>query len=110
MTWHDYFKFGFQSASDSIIPRTASPSLKPFLRLARMRSSFLLSGVIHYYGPYMLPGPAQPCEEFLFFVSQGIAVYFRMVLYNQNINERYRRTLSPLLIFFLALLHWATDF
>lgn len=48
VTRHDYFKFGFQSASELIITRTASSSLKPFLRLARMRSSFLLSGVIHY--------------------------------------------------------------
>ncbi|KAK1590394.1 uncharacterized protein LY79DRAFT_217331 [Colletotrichum navitas] len=36
VTRHNYFKFGFQSASDLATPRTNNPRLKPLLRLLRM--------------------------------------------------------------------------
>ncbi|KAK2033165.1 hypothetical protein LX32DRAFT_679970 [Colletotrichum zoysiae] len=98
VTWHNYFKFGFQSASDLAVPRTNSPRLKPLLRLLRMFWTFLLSGMMHYCGSYMLPGPTQPSNELLFFVLQGVAVMLQILVYDQFVDKRYRRVLNPLLV------------
>lgn len=98
MTWHNYFKFGFQCATDLTIPRANDPELKPLLRLARMIWAFLLSGAMHFCGSYMLPGPTQPIKELLFFVLQGVAVALQVLVYDQIIDKRYRRILNPLLV------------
>jgi hypothetical protein len=104
VTWHNYFKFGFQSASDLVIPRSSNPKLKALLRLLRIMFSFLLSGAIHYCGSYMLPGPTQPSKEFLFFALQGAAVVFQVSVYDPLINTKIRRILNPILI--AGWLHW----
>ncbi|KAK2010008.1 hypothetical protein LZ32DRAFT_660785 [Colletotrichum eremochloae] len=95
VTWHNYFKFGFQSLSDRAIPRK-NPNLKPLLRLLRMLWTFVLSGVMHYCGSYMLPGPTQPSNELLLFVLQGVAIIFQMLLYHRFVGKQYRRVLNPL--------------
>ncbi|KAK2060003.1 hypothetical protein LY76DRAFT_429334 [Colletotrichum caudatum] len=98
VTWHNYFKFGFQSASDLAIPRTNSPGLKPLLRLLRMFWTFLLSGMMHYCGSHMLPGPTRPSNELLFFALQGVAVILQILVYDRFVDKRYRRVLNPLLV------------
>ena len=97
MTWHNYFKFGFQSASDLVVPRTKNPRFRPLLQLMRVLCSFCLSGIIHYCGSYMLPGTTQPSKEFLFFLLQGIVVILQVTIYDHVVPKRYRRILNPLL-------------
>jgi hypothetical protein len=108
VTWHNYFKFGFQSASDLIIPRSTNSKWKSVSRLARIFWSFLLSGVIHYCGSYMLPGPTQPSIEFLFFVLQGMAVITQVMVYDKFVSKTYRRILNPFLI--AAWLYWTEPY
>ncbi|TLD19201.1 hypothetical protein PspLS_09804 [Pyricularia sp. CBS 133598] len=98
VTWHNYFKFGFQSASDLVIPRSHNPKLKPLLRLVRTFCTFLLSGAMHYCGSYMLPGPTEPSKEFLFFVLQGVAVILQILVYDRLVSTKYRRALNPLFV------------
>lgn len=98
-TWHNYFKFGFQSASDLVFPRSANPKLKPLLRIGRVFWSFLLSGIIHFCGSCMLPGNTQPQNELIFFILQGIAVAFQVSVFDRLVSPRYRRILNPILVF-----------
>ena len=97
-TWHNYFKFGFQSASDIVFPRSANPKLKAIFRLARVFWSFLLSGVIHYCGSHMLPGETRPGGELLFFLLQGAAVMFQVSVFDRVVSLRVRRVLNPVLV------------
>lgn len=96
--WHNYFKFGFQSATDLVFPRSSNPKLKAVLRLARVFWSFLLSGMIHFCGSYMLPGKTQPSMELLFFVLQGLAVALQVTFFDRLISQQYRRVLNPVLV------------
>lgn len=104
MTWHNYFKFGFQSAVSLVIPRTANPKLKPLTQMARMFLSFLLSGTIHACGSYMLPQPTQPSKEFYFFVWQGVAVIAQLFVVDRFVDKRLRRILNPIGI--ILWLYW----
>lgn len=89
---------GLTCLQDLAFPRSTNPKLKAVLRLARVFWSFLLSGLIHFCGSYMLPGETQPSKELLFFLLQGVAVSIQVTFFDRLVSQRYRRVLNPILV------------